>query len=341
MVESPRLRIGFIGAGLRGRTFAGLAGRHPDVELAGVYDVSAAAAQSFSEQLEVPIANGIDGLISEGLDALVVATPDHLHTDAVVAGAEAGLRLLVEKPLATSTSDGVRMREIAARNGADISVAYLNRWHPSFRSLLADAAGGGLGRVLFQNARLSNSRRLPLKALSWAGASSPGWFLMPHSLDIVAALAPRGLTTVQATGSRGLLAAQGVDTWDGLQALLTFEDGSSASVESLWVLPDGMPSAVRFGFEVVGEHAAVVIDDARQGIEVYREEQAEFPRALVAGYDDQPMGPNTSMIDAFVQSLRDGCRRLPGVDEALWVTQLIEAIHQSAAEQTGVRVEPA
>ncbi|MCC2593690.1 Gfo/Idh/MocA family oxidoreductase [Tessaracoccus sp. OS52] len=341
MPEFKTLRLGFVGAGVRGRLFANLALRHPDVEVVGVHDLSPTAARAFSDETGVPILNGIEALIREGLDSLVVATPDHVHAEAVLAGAAAGLHLLVEKPLATTTRDAVAMRSAVRDHAARVSVAYLNRWHPAFRNILADADSGALGRVLFQNARLSNSLRVPLKALSWARHSSPGWFLMPHTLDIVAALAPKGRTVVQAVGSRGVLASHGVDTWDGLQALLAFEDGSSASVESLWVLPDGMPAPVRFGYEVVGEHASAVVEDSRQGLEIYRAASTEFPRALVSAYDDMPMGPNVTMLDAFIQTLRDGHKRLPDLDEAMWVSQLIEAVHTAAAERAAVTVEPA
>ncbi len=335
-----RIRIGFAGGGLRGSLFAQLAARHPDVEIVGVHDPSTSSARSFVTARGGREFGDLEALLDEALDALVVATPDHLHTASVLAGARRGIPMLVEKPLATSTVDAVAMRDAVLSSGADVSVAYLNRWHPAFRSVLAEAEAGTLGRILFQNARLSNSVKVPTQALSWASASSPGWFLMPHTLDIVAKLAPVGPTTVRATGHRGVLAARGVDTWDGLQALLTFEDGSSASVESLWVLPEGMPVGVRFGFEVVGEDGTAVVDDSRQGLEYYRASTTEYPRALVAGYDDIPMGPNTAMVDAFLQSLRDGLRRLPGIDEAVWVVQLIEAIHAAADSGGAVVVEP-
>jgi len=232
------------------------------------------------------------------------------------------------------------MRDCAAGAGADIHMAYLNRWHPAFRALLERFSQGDLGTVLFQNSRLSNSMAVPLQSLSWAKHSSPGWFLMPHTVDIVAALAPRGRTVVHGVGRRGLLSSRGVDTWDGMEALLEFSDGSVASLESLWVLPDHMPSPVRFGYEATGDKSSVVIEDSRQGMEVYSPDGTEFPRSLVANYSDLPMGPNVTMFDAFVQSLRDGQRRLPGADEAAWVTQIIEAIHLAAKERSIVTVDP-
>lgn len=333
------MRVGFIGGGQRGRLFAGLMSRHSDVEVVGVYDPSEASAKAFADATSSASFGTAESLMTEGLEAVVVATPDHLHLDAALAAVQACSAVLVEKPLATSASDARQIRDAAVANGCSVSLAYLNRWHPAFARVLQDANTGAFGRVLFQNARLSNSVRVPTKMLGWAAASSPGWFLMPHSLDLVTAIAPRGRTTVRAVGHRGLLASRGVDTWDGLQAVIGFMDGSSALVESLWVLPENLPSAVRFGLEVIGESGMAVVDDSVQGIEEYGD-STEFPRVLVGDVAGVPSGPNVLMLDAFVQSLRDGVARLPDADDGLWVTQIIEAIHTSADERVDIGVEP-
>jgi len=333
------IRVGFIGGGLRGRLFAGLMGRYSDVRIVGVFDPSAPSARAFTEATSTTAFDSMEKLLAEKLDAVVVATPDHLHLDATIAAAQAGAAILVEKPLATSAEDGRAIRDAVVAGGRQLSVAYLNRWHPGFARVLSDARAGSFGKVLFQNARLSNSIRVPEKALAWAASSSPGWFLMPHSLDLVTAIAPRGPATVRAVGHRGLLASRGIDTWDGLQAVIGFADGSSALVESLWALPENLPSAVRFGLEVVGEKAMAVVEDSDQGLAIYGE-TTEFPRVLVGDVAGVPSGPNVLMLDAFVQSLRDGVARLPDVHDGLWVTQLIEAIHTSAAERIEIEVIP-
>lgn len=333
------LRIGFIGAGLRGTMFAQLMGAHDDVEIVGVFDAAADSGRRFATATRSEAFPRLDALLSSGLDAVVVATPDHLHLDAALAAIESGATVLLEKPLATTVHDGRLIRDAVASNGSQLSVAFLNRWHPGFARVLHDARAGALGKILFQNARLSNSLAIPLHALGWAAKSSPGWFLMPHSVDLVAAIAPRAPVTVRATGHRGVLAGQGVDTWDGLQALLGFSDGSSALLESLWILPASLPSPVRFGLEVVGETAAVAVDDSNQGVVAYGTAATE-PRVLVDGVAGLRGGPNALMADGFVQSLRDGTARLPDVHHGLWVTQLIEAIHHSADDRTEIRVVP-
>lgn len=334
------MRAAVIGTGMRGRLFAALIDRHPDTQIIGGYDPSEHAQRAFTADVGAPTFPTLQALLAEAPDVVVVATPDHHHLEATLAALETGARVLAEKPLATTAHDAVQIRDCAREHGNRLTVACLNRWHPAFAHVLDKAAAGDLGPILFQNARLSNSIRVPLSMLSWAADTSPGWFLMPHTLDLVAAMAPVGRTVVTASGHRGMLASRGVDTWDGLQAVITFADDSSALVESLWTLPSHYPAAVRFGLEVVGERATATVEDSIQGVAVYGDE-TNYPRVLVGGVNGSPSGPNALMVDAFLDTVRRGISCGPDAQHGLWVTQLIEAVHQSADTRAQVAIEPA
>ncbi len=69
-------------------------------------------------------------------DAVVLATPDGLHTDQVVAAAKAGLRVLVEKPLALSVVDGERALEAARAADVALCVGYHLRHHAAHQLLM-------------------------------------------------------------------------------------------------------------------------------------------------------------------------------------------------------------
>lgn len=333
------MRAAVVGTGLRGRMFATLMARHHDVRIVGGYDLSAGAREAFTAETGAPTFPTLAALLTEAPDVVVVATPDHHHLDATLAALESGARVLLEKPLATSTDHAVQIRDCARRHGDWLTVACLNRWHPAFAHVLDRAGAGDLGQVLFQNARLSNSIRVPLSLLSWAGDTSPGWFLMPHSLDLVAAMAPASRTVVTASGHRGVLAARGIDTWDGLQAVIGFADGSSALVESLWTLPEHHPSPVRFDFEVVGADATATVEDSVQGL-TFHGERTSYPRVLVGDVNGRPGGPNALMVDAFLDAARRDIVLLPDAQHGMWVTQLIEAIHLSAQNREPVVIAP-
>ena len=56
-------------------------------------------------------------LKNEKLDAVSVCTPNYLHAPMSIAGANAGLHVLVEKPMATTAEEGEQMIEAARKNG--------------------------------------------------------------------------------------------------------------------------------------------------------------------------------------------------------------------------------
>ncbi len=330
----PQVRVGIIGCGLRGRLFARALADLPGVSVPAVCDLDNARAEAVAAEIGAKPMS-LDSLVAAGIDAVVVATPDGAHVAPVQAAAAHGLHIFLEKPVATSSADALRIRDAVKSAGVLCTVACLNRWHPAFAAMLAAAAEGRLGDIVSQNARLSNSLAIPTRMLAWAAQSSPGWFLMPHSLDLVVALAGVGACRVQAVGRRGLLASRGIDTWDGLQAVIEFAAGSIACVESLWVLPEGAPSAVSFQFEAIGTLAAARVEDSRQGLELIGE-NVQHPRAFVQDMHGRIAGPNLGMIADFVRSVRTGIPCDPGIDAGVRVVQVIEAVHASARDRHAI-----
>lgn len=331
------LRFGIVGCGLRGALYGRILQRLHGVEVAALFDVSQPTARRLAEELDVPLASSLDDLTGSDLDAVVIATPDFAHVEPVLAATARKLHIFLEKPVSTSSADARIIRDAVVGSGVLCTVACMNRWHPVFASLLGRVRAGEFGAVIAQNVRLSNSLAVPLGMLKWAADSSPGWFLMPHSLDIVGAAVGAQPARVYAAGRRGLLAASGVDTWDSLQATIRFADGSTANAESVWVLPENSPSLVDFRYELIGEKAVARVDDRDQGLEIVSDKLA-LPRVQVQEIDGRIAGPNLLMIETFVQSVREGVQKGPDVVHSAWITELIEAIHISAAEDRPVDI---
>ncbi len=323
------LRVGIVGAGIRGTMYTRALREVPGIEVAGIADPADRAAERARDELGVQVYPSHRELFDrERLDAAIVATPDHTHRAPAVDAARAGLHLLVEKPLATSTEDAEAIRDAVRGAGVECMVAFENRWNPSFVRAREAVASGEVGDVLTQSARLSNTYFVPTRMLSWAGSSSPGWFLMTHIADLALWFSGHEPTRVYATGLRRELRARGVDTWDAIHALVTFDDGSVASLESLWVLPDSMPSIVDFKYQIVGSRSAVFVDQQDQ-MSWQAGEQFVFPRTLLLEVDGRPQGFSTWMAQSFARRLIGGERLEPTVEDGLRVTRLIEAVHRS------------
>lgn len=328
------LRIGVVGAGTRGRMYvrvlAGLAG----VEVAGIAEPVPESAERARRELSVPTFPSHAELYEQAeLDAVIVATPDFAHLAPAVDAAHQGLHLLIEKPLSHSREEAVSIQTAVQSAGVGCMVAFENRWNPAFVRAREAVNSGALGEVLVQTARLSNPYLVPASMLSWSARSSPGWFLMPHTVDLALWLSGKQPVRLYATGFKRELVARGIDTWDAIQAVMTFEDGTWASLESLWILPDSSPSIVDFKYQLVGSRGALSVDQHEQGVRMMGD-AVSFPGTLSLDVDGRPRGFAAWMVESFVQGLLEGKELSPGVEQGVLVTQVVQAIHQSVESGT-------
>lgn len=323
------LRVGIVGAGLRGRLFAdALAGR-PGVTVVGFAESSPAAADRARSLTGLPVvARHTDLLADLAPDAVIVATPDPAHRAVAVDVASAGVDLLVEKPLATTIADAEAIADAVHASGVRCLVGFENRWNPHVLRAAEAVHSGGIGDPITSTATLSNTYAVPEQMLSWSAQSSPAWFLMPHTVDLLTWLTRRTPVSVAAVGSAGVLRGRGTDTRDVVHALLTFDDGTTASLTSVWVLPDAGEGIVDFRFSVIGTAGSVSADLGHQGLTVVADRyRSEWP--LGARVGRTAVGPAAWMVQDFVAGLLDGSELGPGVDDGLLVTRTICAIEQA------------
>src|SRR5260370_21083825 len=100
------LRVGVIGAGVMGSNHARVLGGLPDVSLVGVVDPLPAHRARAMELVNCRAFAGLNELIAEGVDAVTVAAPTHLHHELALACIARDIRVLVEKPIASTVEEG-------------------------------------------------------------------------------------------------------------------------------------------------------------------------------------------------------------------------------------------
>ena len=127
-------RVAVIGAGSFGRNHLRVLRQLPNAELAGVYDTdpehAARAAQEFGCPLLATLPTNADAI-----DAAIVATPTVTHAGTGCALLEAGLDVLVEKPIAHDLASAQRLADAAARGGRILQVGHLERFNPAVAAL--------------------------------------------------------------------------------------------------------------------------------------------------------------------------------------------------------------
>jgi predicted dehydrogenase len=133
------LRVGVVGAGLIAQvvhlpTLRALAGRFA---IAGIADPSAAARDRIAARHGIPgFADHRALLDGGGLDAVLVCSPNDTHAAVTLDALDAGLHVLVEKPLCLTLADADRIATRARERGRVVQVGYMKRFEPAYESLL-------------------------------------------------------------------------------------------------------------------------------------------------------------------------------------------------------------
>lgn len=148
------IRLGMVGAGGMGNHHAREALRREDVQIVAYCDPSEQARQRMAQTLErfAPGATGYPSLEEmlekEQLDAVVVTTPHTQHAQQVKDCLEAGLHVLVEKPMCTTARDARELMELSEKKGKVLAIAYQRHGEGKFitaRRLLQEE--GVIGEV--------------------------------------------------------------------------------------------------------------------------------------------------------------------------------------------------
>ena len=181
-------QVAVVGVGRFGRHHARVYHELPDAELVGVYDKDAARAAEIAKEYQCRTFARLEDLFGE-VEAASVAVPTEQHADVGERLIEAGIDVLVEKPMARSVAEADRLIAAAERRGRILQVGHLERLNPAVtaaRTILRSP-------LFFEVHRLSvfTERSLDVDVVL---------DLMIHDLDIVLSLVDSEPEEIRASG---------------------------------------------------------------------------------------------------------------------------------------------
>ncbi|MDX3659940.1 Gfo/Idh/MocA family oxidoreductase [Streptomyces sp. ID05-26A] len=223
-------RIGLLGAGAVGAHHVRAAAGADGYTIAAICDVRREAAEALAAS-GVEVYDDHRTMITEAnLDAVIITTPHALHAQQVVDAAEAGLHVLVEKPMATTVEDCSRMIEVCREAGVLLAVAHVIHFDPVAREARALIASGEFGEPLLIAHR---------RSAHYEPNSRPAWFFDPVLAGggIVLNVGTHGLDRIQWFGggtvrrvSSVVRGRDGIDVETDSLALIELANGVTASV---------------------------------------------------------------------------------------------------------------
>ncbi len=275
---SRKLRAGVIGVGTFGSLHARVYAELESVDLVAVADIQTERTQPFVSQYGANAYTDYEELLEkEDLDMVSVCTSDELHIAPVLAAASAGKHILVEKPLAINVPDCDVMIQAAESAGVKLMVGQILRFDPRYYTARKAIADGQIGSPAHLFARRNN----PIgSAMRLGKHTSVLFFLGIHDIDFMNWCVDSKVERVYAESVSRVL--QDMDMADSYLALIKYHDGTIASLEVSWILPQSFSGRLDAQFEAVGTEGTLHVDGSGQAVTIHLADGSTCPDTMYA-----------------------------------------------------------
>jgi len=302
MAPDPLVRLGLIGAGRWGRNYIHTIGGIEGVQLTRLasrnpssQELVGADCAISSDWREVVGANDLDGVI--------IATPPHLHIDMTRAAVEAGLAVLVEKPLSLDAVDARALLAQVEQSNTLVMVDHVMTYSPAFIKLKAVIESQGpIRRIVSRNGNWGPFREDVTALWDWAA----------HDIAMCLSLLNEPPSEINAERTESLQTAEGFGETYSLH--LTFPSGPVADIEvsSLW-----SEKVRRFSAALDGQ--TLVFDDtAPNKLSQHMAGTAEGEPVAI-----DPKPALTQAVEAFVTAIIDGGHNLTNLRLGVDVVEVL------------------
>ncbi len=314
------IRIGFTGSGFMGRTHVDAA--HKLDSTVPVAVTGGRRATQLAQDYGLDVEPDVAALVArEDIDAIVIATPHHVHCEEALAAAMAGKHALVEKPMATTLEDCQRMRKVFEERKLVLSVGYHQRFRESNWQTRDLIQSGSIGLVrciqmsaLFDITAMRNDSGFGGNWGWWRDPRSLAHLINsgPHNIDLCRWWLGSELQTVSAQCGTFREDNPNENT---TMALLSFRNQAMVSYWSSSVLPSPGFSGEDFRFRIMGEEGIIDLNPYAQlqlGKNGNMETVYEQP---AVGHDDSDSAFALNRMQAYCDQLQafvDIIQGMPG-----------------------------
>lgn len=280
------IRVGVIGVGHLGQHHARLYASLAGARLVGVMDIDAERAAVIGDRYGAPAFGRAQDLLDR-VDAVSVAVPTSAHYGVVKMCLEAGVHVLVEKPIAVTPAEAYALIDLAQTRERTLQVGHVERFNPIMRAVRPHI--GKPGFIECHRLNPFGQRGTDVDVVL---------DLMIHDLDLILSLDPGPVEEVRAAGVPVL--SPNIDI---ANARIQFASGCVANLTSSRV------SAMRMRkLRIFQREGYLSIDyQARQGTIARRivnaDGAASIEMELVQGGDEEPL---KAQLEAFLSALQSG-----------------------------------
>ncbi len=246
------VKIGIIGVGYWGSNLVRAFNDTEGAAIVAVADKKQGRLQFVSKRYpHIHVADDMETLLRDPeIDAIAIATSVPSHFEVGRRVLEAGKHAMIEKPLAYSYSDALKLKELADKLGSVLTVGHVYQFSPAVEWLAARIGSGNLGK-LFHVDSIRINLGPPQSEVDVV------WDLAPHDLSILVYIMWQAGLPTDVKSMRVMAGSFVKDSLSDLTHIfIEFECGVTAHIHVSWVTSN----KVRL-MQISAEHGTVVFDD--------------------------------------------------------------------------------
>src|SRR6478672_2505825 len=319
----PPIRIGVIGVGNMGQHHTRVLSLLKDVELVGVSDINVERGLDTASKYRVRFFEDYRDLLPR-VDAVCIAVPTRLHHEVGLACLEAGIHVLIEKPIAASITEAESLVNAAAEFQCILQVGHIERFNPAFQEL---------SKVLKTEELLALEAHRMSPYSHRANDVSVVLDLMIHDIDLLLELAASPVVKLTASGSR----ASDSGYLDYVTASLGFANGIVATLTASKVThrkirriaahcKNSLTEADFLNNEILIHRQTTANYMTDYGQVLYRQD------GLIEKVYTSNIEPLHAELEHFVNCVRGGNQPSVGGEQALKALRLASLIEQMALD---------
>jgi len=283
-------------------------------------------------------------LAMQSIDCVVIARESGRHAEMALLALEHGCHVLVEKPIALSTSEAREVCDIARTKGLTVGVCNQNRFSPAVQHLWRAIGLGRFGRITHATARiLWNRNEEYYKQAPWRGTwEMDGGVLMNqciHSIDLLQWMLGGDAKSITAMTRRVM---RPIEAEDFGAALVRFGSGAIGIIEgTACVYPKNLEETL----SVFGEKGTAVIGgSALNLIKTWQFEDSQPQDHEVKElFGDNPVdvqkSRHTPLYADFINAVQTGSQPLINGEEGMKSLQLVLGAYKSQKEGQSIEMD--
>ncbi len=249
------MKVGVIGAGAMGQHHIRIYSELSGMELVGISDIDKVRVDEQAAKYHTEAYTDYKKLLEHDLDAVSIAVPTRMHKEVALAAINAGVNILVEKPIAATSEDAMEIIKSANDAGLKLMVGHIERFNPAVIKLKEIIDSGMLGKIVSISTRRVgpyNPRIRDVGVIMDIGV---------HDIDVISYLYGMKVDEVYAIAGADIHSFE-----DHAVIVLRFNHEYAGIVETNWLTPHKVRK-----LSVIGLKGVAYLDYLDQTVELHDE----------------------------------------------------------------------